>query len=131
MSVPWSEIASYYRCELDWKPSDEGFQRAFRSIGDLAAKIDRTSVTNLLFGWTSVHDLCVQDSDRLPYSGAYLRISPLSSGSVGFRYIDAAMPAIQWRRVVEASDATQQFVKFVDQINWIDRQSASYLVQDS
>jgi hypothetical protein len=113
MSQVWSEIVARYDSELDAAPAGEEFKLARASIGALAAEIDRTCLGERLFGWTSMHDLCIQQLNRPPYTCAYLRISPLSSGQVDFRYIDTPVAALQWHRIVAAKDTTRRFATFL------------------
>ena len=49
-----------------------------------------------------MHDLCVQQTDTPPYAGPYLRLSPLPSGMVDFRYIDTVVADRQWQRTLMA-----------------------------
>jgi len=64
-------------------------------------------------------DLCVQQTDTPPQSGPYLRISPLHSGTVEFRYIDTAIADRQWHREAMAEDVVSRLDRFLDQLRWI------------
>jgi len=123
MSQAWSEIVARYHGELDAAPAAEGFNLARANIGALAKEIDRSCLGDRLFGWTSMHDLCIQQLNRPPNTCAYLRISPLRSGQVDFRYIDTPVAALQWHRIVAAEDTTRRFVTFLNQLKWVDRES--------
>ncbi len=75
-----------------------------------------------LFGWTSMHDLCiVQTEAEYPYDGPFLRISPRSDGSVEFRYCDTFVKHLQWRRVVPEADAFDRLMRFADELHWFPR----------
>jgi hypothetical protein len=127
MSQAWSEIIAHYQDEPAVDPGGEGFKLALASIGALAARIDATGLGHRLFGWTSMHDLCIQQLDRPPYTCVYLRIAPLRSGQVDFRYVDTPTEALQWRRTVPAEDTTERFIGFLNQLKWVDRESADCL----
>ena len=127
MSQAWSEIVARYRSELEAAPAGEEIKLARASIGALAEEIDRTWLGDRLFGWTSMHDLCIQQLNRPPYTCAYLRISPLRSGQVDFRYVDTPIESLQWHRIVAAQDTTRRFVGFLNQLKWVDRESAESL----
>ena len=51
-----------------------------------------------LFGWTSMFDLRVQQTDADPYAGPCLRLSPLSSGQVEFRFVDTRTVRARYQR---------------------------------
>jgi len=127
MPHAWTDIVAHYRCELDANPSGDGFKLAVASVGALAEQIEQAGLGHRLFGWTSMHDLCIQQLNRPPYTCAYLRIAPLTSGEVEFRYVDTPTEALQWRRKVPAQDTTQRFISFLNQLKWVDRESADCL----
>jgi hypothetical protein len=127
MPHAWSDIVAHYHRGLANNPSNDSFTLAVASVGALAAQIERTGLSQRLFGWTSMHDLCVQQLNRPPYTCAYLRISPLSSGQVDFRYLDTPTEALQWHRIVSPQDTTQRFIGFLNQLKWVDRESADRL----
>jgi len=67
-----------------------------------------------------MHDLCVQQTDQSPYSSPYLRISPLNSGDVAFRYFDTYVTNRQWHRVVAAADTVSAALySFLNDLNWV------------
>jgi hypothetical protein len=123
----WSDIVAHYHRGLATAPGDDGFKLAVASIGALAEQIELTGLGRRLFGWTSMHDLCIQQLNRPPYTCAYLRIAPLCSGQVDFRYLDTPVEPLQWHRIVFAQDTTQRFVGFLNQLKWVDRESADCL----
>jgi hypothetical protein len=129
MPQAWSDVVSHYQRELAADPNGEGFRLAFASVGTLAARIDETGLGQRLFGWTSMHDLCIQQLDRPPYSCAYLRVAPLRSGQVDFRYIDTAVEALQWHRIVVPEDTVRRFTSFLNQLKWVDRESADCILE--
>jgi hypothetical protein len=65
-----------------------------------------------------MHDLCVQQTDTPAYDGPYLRLTPLPSGMINFRYIDTAVTDRQWQRTVTAVAAPKQFSSFLEQLGW-------------
>jgi hypothetical protein len=72
-----------------------------------------------LFGWTSMNDLCIQQTDAHPGSGPFLRVSPLASGLVEFRYIDTRVTHRQWCREVPPEATLARFRSFLEQLHWI------------
>lgn len=64
-------------------------------------------------------DLCIEQTDAAPYSGPYLKIAPLPTGSVEFRYIDTAVQARQWNREVPPEAVNARFLAFLEQLHWI------------
>jgi hypothetical protein len=128
MLQTWSDIVSHYRCEPAVDAGGDGFKLAFACVGALAARIDEKGLGQRLFGWTSMHDLCVQQLDRPPYTCAYLRIAPLRLGRVDFRYIDTAVESLQWHRVVAPENTVGRFVRFLNDLKWVDRESADAIL---
>ncbi|MFD9897731.1 hypothetical protein ACHMW4_28365 [Mesorhizobium sp. UC22_110] len=117
MSEPWANIVEKFR---EWGSLENGaFGVATSGIAQIASLIAAGPLKVALFGWTSMHDLCIQQSDVRPYSGPYLRISPLPSGSVEFRYIDTAIADRQWQRVEAANRAVERLLTFLEQLRWI------------
>ncbi len=117
MSEPWANIVEKFR-ELRSLEND-AFRVATSGIEQIASSVAEGPLKGALFGWTSMHDLCIQQSDVRPYSGPYLRISPLSSGSVEFRYIDTAIAHRQWQRVEPANRAVERLQMFLEQLRWV------------
>jgi len=64
-------------------------------------------------------DLCIQQTDVFPGSGPYLKLSPLPSGMIEFRYLDTAIEARQWRREVPPEAVPGRFEAFLDQLGWL------------
>jgi hypothetical protein len=117
MVEPWPDIAArYFR---KFAPS-EPFQAAYDSVGALSAEIERTWLRDQIFGWTSMHDLCVQQTDHQPYTRPHLRISPRRSGEVHFRFIDTPIVARQWHRVVVPDAVASRFARFLDDLKWVE-----------
>ncbi len=119
MIRPWSDIVATFGQKRAL--GDEAFRSAIAGIEQVATLISEGPLRHSLFGWTSMHDLCVQQTDTAPGSGPYLRVSPLPSGLVDFRYIDTAIADRQWHRSVAANAAPAQFGTFLDQLRWIPR----------
>ena len=116
----WPEIGRFY-CDLLPTFPDDPFREAFAAISGLASSIADGPLASALCGWTSMHDLCVQQVNVEPGSGSFLRISPKHDGSVEFRYHDTAIKARQWLRVVPAYGVMGRFEAFLDQLHWIAR----------
>jgi hypothetical protein len=116
MSEPWVNIVATFHQKQGI--GDDAFRAAVAGVEQVAILIAEGPLKPALFGWTSMHDLCVQQTDVSPYSGPYLRISPLLSGLVEFRYIDTAVAHRQWNRLVPADAAPNQFTAFLHQLRW-------------
>jgi hypothetical protein len=116
MSEPWANIVATFGQKR--MLGDDGFRTATAGIERVAILINEGALRHSLFGWTSMHDLCVQQTDTPPYAGPYLRLSPLPSGMVDFRYIDTAVADRQWQRTVTADAAPAQLSAFLDQLSW-------------
>ena len=112
MTRSWSQIVASYE---DY----EGGHKSIRALGKLARRINESQLSKGLFAWTSMFDLCiVQIEVSYPFHGPYLRISPISEHQVEFRYIDTYEEAQQWNRTVDAEQAFQRLIKFLDQLRW-------------
>jgi hypothetical protein len=108
----WSYIKQHYA------PAAES-ALYLRNMVRLVEQIKASPYANGVWAWTSVWDMCVaQMPAGDPYSGAYLRISPLFDGNIDFRYIDTAVKARQWHRVVSGAEAFSRLERFFDQLNW-------------
>lgn len=116
MSEPWANIVVTFGQKR--KLEDDAFRTAIAGIEQVAILISKGALGRSLFGWTSMHDLCVQQTDTPPYAGPYLRLSPLPSGKVDFHYIDTAIADRQWHRTVAADAASAQFSSFLDKLGW-------------
>ena len=127
MSKPWSEIAAFYH-QFAGGRDENPYWLACCGIGSLASTISQNRLSTSLFGWTSMHDLCIQQCDLEAFSGPYLRIAPLHSGHVEFCLIDTPSVARQWRREVDPMDTTKRFVGFLAQIKWTDEDTAASLL---
>jgi hypothetical protein len=119
MMQPWPSIVERYRQHLITLEGDEPLRPAVQGTGRLASHINETPLAQVLFGWTSMFDLCIQQTDVPPYSVAYLRVSPLSSGNIEFRYLDTAIATRQWHREVAAEDSVSRLTRFLDQLRWM------------
>ncbi|WP_404712411.1 hypothetical protein [Sphingomonas sp. MMS24-J13] len=117
-SMTWSHIVERYRFRKGDRSADM-FSSALDGIEQLAVTVADGPLSSKLFGWVSMFDLCIQQTDAIPYSGPYLRVSPLASGAVEFRYFDTAIPARQWHREVPPEATVPRFEAFVDQLHWI------------
>jgi len=120
MNDDWSEIRERFRSLRDDAPSGP-WADALSGVERLADHIGSGPVGAHLFGWTSMHDLCVQQTDVGPYSGPFLRVRPLANGVVEFRYMDTAVPGRQWCREVPPSGVIGRLESFLDQLGWVAR----------
>ena len=116
MSEPWANIVAKFGQKR--MLGDDAFRTAVAGIEQVVMLISEGALRHSLFGWTSMHDLCVQQTDTPPYAGPYLRLSPLPSGMVDFRYIDTAVADRQWQRTVAADAAAAQLSSFLDHLGW-------------
>lgn len=115
MQQSWADITAFYR---QHRFDDEAFQSAFAGVAQVVALISDGPLGTMLFGWTSMHDLCIQQSDAHPQTAPYLRISPLRSGLVDFRYIDTPIAERQWQRLVAPGAACERLTAFLARLRW-------------
>lgn len=94
------------------------FASALGGVEALASFIASGPLGSVLFGWMSMFDLCIQQLDVEPYSGPYLKVSPLASGRIEFRYVDTAIVRRQWHRETMPGVIVPRFVRFMDQLGW-------------
>lgn len=112
MHRPWPEILAYYQKLADKLPSGSGMLA-------ISERIAFSDLAQGIFGWTSVHELCItQTPVTYPETGAYLRISPHSDGRIEFRYFDTMVPQDQWHRVEPEANATARLLSFFAQLGW-------------
>ena len=117
MIQTWAAILAVMRSRDTAQASPE-FRRALGGTEALAALIAEGPLASELFGWTSMFDLCIQQTETAPYSGPYLRVSPLVSGVVEFRYVDTAKTERQWRRQEKPAAVIARFEIFICQLGW-------------
>jgi hypothetical protein len=116
MRESWSDIVAFLRgLNLDHAE----YASAVKAIADVADFVAAASLNLGMYGWTSMHDLCIQQTDVEPYTSPYLRLSPLKSGSVEFRYFDTGIENRRWARTVPAEQAVKRFAKFLKQLHWV------------
>ena len=117
MAEDWTTITK--RLEGLRMASPEGpLQDALGGVADLALHIRDGPLASVLFGWTSMSDLCIQQTDAAPYSGPFLRVSAQTAGTVEFRYEDTHKREHQWHRVVPADAAIGRLRAFLEQLHW-------------
>ena len=112
MTKPWPEIVNHYDAVGD-------DSRSIQALATVARRIAETALSGGLFGWTSMLDLCVVQTEvSYPYNGPLLRISPVSNDQLEFRYEDTSDKAKQWHRTVDADEAIPRMLRFLDQLRW-------------
>jgi|GEM_PF-914095 len=119
MDDNWGEIRERFRSLRD--EASAPWADALSGVERLADHLGSGAIGAPLFGWTSMHDLCVQQTDVEPYSGPFLRVRPLANGSVEFRYMDTTVPRRQWCREVPPSGVIGRLELFLDQLGWVAR----------
>lgn len=117
-SMTWPHIVERYRLRKGDR-SAEMFSSALDGIEKLAVTITNGPLSSKLFGWVSMFELCIQQTDAVPYSGPYLRVSPLPSGAVEFRYFDTEIRTRQWHREVPPEATVPRFETFIGQLHWV------------
>lgn len=123
---PWTEIVNAYReIEESVSPkkrtSHELFWKAHSAVGDLASHIAQGPLGLALFGWKSMHDLGIQQTNVDTFTTSHLRVSPQDDGTVEFRYVDTNIKSRQWSRTVPHDGVIGRFEAFLDQLHWIAR----------
>jgi hypothetical protein len=118
MTQPWEAIRLFYaRLVSDGQLVEAGMP--VDRMLELVQAIEASSYALGIYGWHSMHDLCiVQSPVSYPYHGPYLRISPLIGGRLEFRYIDTLERDRQWHRTVEGNDGFARLERFIDQLHW-------------
>jgi len=112
MTEDWTSIVARY---AEAPTSDA----SINGVAALARHIRETSLSSGLFGWTSMFDLCITQTEALnPHDGPYLRISPLPDGMVEFRYLDTRIAEQQWQRTVPAAECVARLRGFLAQLHW-------------
>ena len=118
MIKPWGKIQQQYEEIAEIHPY-------MSSMRDFVRHIAQGDLGQALFAWTSMHDLCiVQTRVQHPYIGPYLKVSPLKSGEIEFRYVDTYVDERQWVRTVPGGDAIQRLHQFIEQLHWEVREVA-------
>lgn len=112
MTRPWPTIAAHY--ERYASP-----RRSGRALAALAHQIGQGPLSQGLFAWTSMFDLCIVQAEvSYPYDGSFLRLSPVSDDEIELRYMDSTKPEKQWHRTVDADNAYPRLLKFLDELRW-------------
>lgn len=120
MDEDWSQIRDRFRVLRKTAPSGLWADALF-GVEQLAHHIAAGPHRDFIFGWTSIHDLCVQQTDVRPHSGPFLRVRPLTTGVIEFRYLDTAIQNRQWFREVPPAGVIGRFDTFLDQLGWVAR----------
>ncbi|TGV34020.1 hypothetical protein EN829_021375 [Mesorhizobium sp. M00.F.Ca.ET.186.01.1.1] len=118
MKETWPGIVDSLRDRRSADAAD-GSASAIGGVETLASFIATGPSHSSLFGWVSMFDLCIQQVDVEPYAGPYLRVSPLHSGQIEFRYVDTHVAARQWTRLATPDGVVTRFVHFMDQLGWV------------
>jgi hypothetical protein len=112
MTKDWPSIVARYA----ETPTSEV---SINGVATLARYIRETALSSGLFGWTSMFDLCITQTEVFyPYDGPYLRVRPLLDGMVEFRYLDTQIEGQQWHRTVPASETVARLRSFLAQLHW-------------
>jgi hypothetical protein len=112
LTKPWSAIAQQYA-------ESSSLDSSVSAIAALVRHIEDSELSNGLFGWTSMFDLCItQTKVEHPHLGPYLRVKPTFDGKVEFRYIDTPDVTKQWHRTVPAEDTIQRLHGFLSHLHW-------------
>lgn len=91
-----------------------------RGLVSLVDHISTSPLSGTLYPWTSMFDLCISQTPPSPaMQSPHLRVSPLQSGKLEFRYIDTMVSTEQWSREVQPQDAIGRFESFVAQLHWL------------
>jgi hypothetical protein len=113
MTKDWASIVARYAEVAHLSPSIDG-------VAALARHIHETVLSSALFGWTSMFDLCITQTEvTYPYDGPFLRVRPQPDGLVEFRYIDTQIEANQWHRRVPAEQVIPRLNSFIGQLHWL------------
>ncbi len=111
MTRSWNKLSEHYRGRNE---------ESLVALGDLCQKIDDGYFSAVVYGWSSMWDLCiVQNKVAYPYDGPYLKISPTSENELEFRYVDTNMEAKQWFRVYAAAEYEEAFNSFIEKLHWV------------
>ena len=87
---------------------------------ELVTAVDKSRYAEGLRAWTSHWDLCiVQAPEEYPYTGSYLRISPLRGNQLEFRYVDTPRKEKQWVRTVDGTEGFSRLESFLQQLHWL------------
>jgi hypothetical protein len=116
MHKSWNDNASFLRSldidHMEYASAVEGIAAVADFVADAALHLG-------LHGWTSMHDLCVQQTSVTPFNGPHLRLSPLKSGLVEFRYVDTGIKNRQWVRTATPDQSVGRFQKLLKQLHWV------------
>lgn len=109
---PWSKIVDSYERYAGDRPS-------MRAMTRLSRFISQTHLARGLFAWTSMHDLCiVQTEVTYPYHGPRLVVSPKGDDQVEFQYVGALDKSKQLHRDVACDQAVPSLLEVLNQLRW-------------
>jgi hypothetical protein len=112
LTKDWASIVARY---AEAPTSDA----SINGVATLARHIRDTELSSGLFGWTSMFDLCITQTEVFyPYTGPYLRVKPQPAGMVEFRYLDTQIEKQQWQRSIPASETVTRLRSFLVQLHW-------------
>lgn len=121
MRSTWPEIAATFTGFLNsMEPGP--YVDAVAGIEALVHHIAASPLSGALFGFSSMHDLCIHQTDSHPFEGRggpYLRVSPQQSGLIEFRYVDTHVAARQWTRIEPPERTLARFDHFLNQLHWL------------
>ena len=111
----WKSVLTFF----DERAADNAILEPMRA---LAHELANTTYAAALHPWTSMHDLCISQTEpTYPQDSPYLRISLASPFEMEFRYIDTGDPQRQWHRTESPARAIARLEGFFDQLNWFGR----------
>lgn len=118
MYESWQQTAAWYEPFSAHKESSP-MRAAHFGVSRLARHIASGRLASILYGWRSMFDLFVTQTDQEPFSYPHLKISAQDSGLVEFRYVDTAIPNRQWHRSVPPDLTIDRFERFLCDLRWV------------
>jgi hypothetical protein len=103
---PWTSVLTFF----DERAAGNAF---FEPMRTLAHELANSTYAAALHPWTSMHDLCISQTEpTYPHDIPHLRISLRSPSEMEFRYIDTGDPQRQWRRTESPTRAIARLESF-------------------
>ena len=112
---PWTGVLTFF----DERAAENAY---FEPMRALAHDLANSTYGPALHPWTSMHDLCISQTEpRYPQAFPHLRIGLKSPSEIKFRYIDTGNQQRQWHRTESPAQAIERLETFFDQLNWFGR----------